>query len=234
MIGVFINCVAVILGSLTGIIFKNLIPKRLTDGIMTGIGLCTVYIGIDSSLCGENTVVLILSIVLGAIIGYLLDIDGKINAFSKALTSGISKKDSSENAAQGFITASLIFCIGAMTIVGSIQAGINGDISLLVTKSVLDLITSIALSATFGFGVLLSTLFVLVFQGSIVLLSSYIGPFLTTPLQNEMICAGSILIIGLGLNILGITKLKIANYLPALIIAPLITYPVNHLLSMIS
>jgi uncharacterized membrane protein YqgA involved in biofilm formation len=233
MFGVIINCITVILGSIIGISFHRFIPKKMTDGIMTGIGLCTLYIGFDGALKGENTLVLIISMALGAVIGYTLDIDGKINILSKVVTEKFSKNTDSSKAAQGFVTASLIFCVGAMTIVGSIQAGVSGDNTLLITKSILDLVSSIALSATFGFGVMLSAMFVFVFQGGLVLLSGLIEPYLTVTLQNEMICAGSVMIIGLGLNIIGVTKIKVANYLPAMIIAPLITPILNKFVELI-
>lgn len=223
MFGVLINCFTVIIGSLIGLMFRSFIPKKLTDGIMTGIGLCTIYIGVDGALKGENTLVLILSMAIGAVIGYMVDIDGKINSLSRRITGFFTKENDNTNVAQGFVTASLIFCIGAMTIVGSIQAGISGDNTLLITKSILDLVSALALSASFGFGVLLSAVFVFCFQGAIVLVSGFIGPFLSSSMQNEMICVGSVMIIALGLNIIGVSKIKVANYLPAIIIAPILT-----------
>ena len=232
MLGVIVNVITVIVGSIVGMTFRNFIPKKLTDGIMTGIGLCTIYIGIDGALSGENTLVLILSMALGAVIGFALDLDGKINSLADKVTGKFSEKNGSGSAAQGFVTASLLFCVGAMTIVGSINAGIKGDNTLLITKAVLDLISSIALSASLGIGVLLSAVFVLVFQGGLVLLSGYIAPFLTASLQNEMICAGSVLIIGLGLNIIGVSKIKVANYLPAMFIAPFLTPLLNKVIEL--
>jgi len=234
MFGVLFNCLTVIIGSIIGMLFRNLIPKKMTDGVMVGIGLCTVYIGIDGALKGENTLVLILSMAIGAIIGYALDIDGKINSLADIVTGKFTKNGDSKGASQGFVTASLIFCVGAMTIVGSIQAGVSGDNTLLITKSILDLVSSLALAATFGFGVLLSVAFVFAFQGGLVLLSGFIAPYLTLSLQNEMICAGSVLIIGLGLNIIGVTKIKVANYLPAMFIAPFLTPWLNKLVEVIS
>lgn len=233
MFGVFINCLTVIIGSLSGMTFRRLIPKKITEGIMIGIGLCTIYIGIDGALSGENTLVLILSMSIGAAIGYAIDIDGKINLLSEKITGLFSKSGNNANAAQGFVTASLIFCVGSMTIVGAIQAGISGDNTLLITKSVLDLISALALSASFGYGVLLSAVFVLFFQGGIVLLSGLAGPFLSLSMQNEMICAGSVMIIVLGLNIIGVSKIKVANYLPAIIIAPMITPILNKFVEII-
>ena len=233
MIGVIINCLTVIVGSIIGMTFKNLIPKKVTEGVMVGIGLCTVYIGIDGALKGDNTLVLILSMALGAIIGFLLDIDGKINKFADFATKRFKNNDGN-SAAEGFVTACLIFCVGSMTLVGSIQAGISGDNTMLITKAMLDLVSSLALASTFGVGVLLSFIFVLVFQGGLVILASLLGNFLSLPMQNEMICAGSVMIIGLGLNIIGVTKIKIANFIPAMFIAPLITPLLNKFIEVIS
>lgn len=233
MLGVIINCITVIIGSIVGMTFKNLIPKKVTDGIMTGIGLCTVYIGLDGALKGENTLVLILSMSLGAAIGFIIDLDGKINTFSEFATRRF-KKDDSVNTSEGFVTACLIFCVGAMTLVGSLQAGINGDNTTLITKAFLDLISSLALASTFGVGVLLSTVFVFVFQGGLVLISSFAGEFLTLSMQNEMICVGSVIIIGLGLNIIGVSKIKVANFIPAMFIAPVITPVLNKFVELVS
>ena len=233
MLGVIINCITVIVGSLAGLVFKNLIPKKVTDGIMVGIGLCTVYIGVSGALSGENTLVLILSVAVGAAIGFAVDIDGKINRFSNFATKKFQKNDG-VSAAEGFVTACLIICVGAMTLVGSIQAGVKGDNTTLITKAMLDLVSSMVLASTFGVSVMLSTLFVFVFQGGLVLLSSFAGEFLTLSMQNEMICAGSVLIIGLGLNIIGISKIKVANFLPAMFIAPAITPIMNKFVEFIS
>ena len=232
MLGVLINCVTVIIGSIVGVLFKNLIPKKVTDGIMVGIGLCTLYIGVDGALKGSNTLVLIVSMAIGAIIGFLLDLDGKINKFAEFATKPF--KNSATGAAEGFVTACLIFCVGAMTLVGSIKAGVSGDNTILVTKAMLDLVSSMALASTFGIGVLLSTLFVFAFQGGLVLLSSLAGNFLSVSMQNEMICVGSVIIIGLGLNIIGVSKIKIVNYIPAMFIAPAITPLLNKFLELIS
>ncbi len=233
MLGVIINCITVIIGSIVGMTFKNLIPKKVTDGIMTGIGLCTVYIGISGALKGENTLVLILSVALGAAIGFTCDLDGKINAFADFATKPFKKDDGSKTA-EGFVTACLIFCVGAMTLVGSLQAGVNGDNTTLITKAFLDLISSLALASTFGVGVLLSTVFVLVFQGGLVLISTFAGEFLTLCMQNEMICVGSVIIIGLGLNIIGVSKIKVANFIPAMFIAPAITPLLNKFVELVS
>lgn len=225
MIGVLVNTAAVIIGSIIGLIFKKGIPDKYIDGVMVGLGLCTVYIGISGALEGENTLILIFSIVIGSLIGTFLDIDRKLNSLGKWIESKFNKaSNNGASVAAGFVTASLLFCVGAMTIVGSLNAGLSGDYEMLFTKSLLDFIGAIMISASLGIGVLFSAAFVFVFQGSIVLLAQYLQPFLTDGSIAEITCAGSIIIIALGLNIIGITKIKVANYLPAIIVAPIISY----------
>lgn len=224
MIGVIVNTAAVILGSIIGLLFKKGIPKKVSDAIMMGLGLCTLYIGISGSLKGGNTLILIISMVFGIAAGTLLDIDGKIICLGDFVERKFSKADGTVSLSEGFVTASLLFCIGAMAIVGSLNAGLTGDNEMLFTKSVLDFVSSIMLSVSLGLGVMFSAAFILVFQGTIVLLAQFIAPVLTDAAIAEMTCAGSVMIIGLGLNILGLTKLKIANMLPALVVVPIISY----------
>lgn len=234
MIGVLVNTITVIVGSCVGLLLKKGIPQRLTTAIMLGIGLCTIYIGIDGMLQGENTLVLIVSMVLGALVGTLLDLDGKIQALGDWMEHKFNR-DTSENGtvrvslAQGFVTAALLFCVGSMTIVGSLNAGISGDNEMLFTKSLLDLISSSMLAASLGLGVLLSAVFVLVFQGALVLLASVLAPFLTTPAIAELTCCGSVLILALGLNLIGLTKFKVADYLPALVFVPILSWALGFL-----
>ncbi len=223
MLGVLVNTLTVILGSTVGLLCKKGIPKRLTDAVMIGIGLCTLYIGISGTLEGENVLILIASIVLGALVGTLLDIDGAINRLGAWVERRFRKGEGKTTLAEGFVTASLLFCVGSMTVVGSLNAGIAGDNTMLYTKSLLDLCSSMMLAASLGAGVLLAAAFVLVFQGGIVLLSGLLAPLLADPtLVAEMTCAGSLLILALGLNLIGLTKIKVANYLPAIVFAPLI------------
>lgn len=228
MIGVIVNTITVIIGSIIGLIFKKGIPKIFTESIMIGIGLCTVYIGISGTLKGKNTLILIISVVIGSIIGTWMDIDKRITTLGEWIGKRFkSSSDSSVSVAEGFVTGSLLFCIGAMTIVGSLNAGLNGDNTMLFTKSVLDLISSALLSVSLGIGVLFSAVFVLLFQGGIVLLSQFLQPILTNSAVEEITCAGSLLIIALGLNIIGVTKIKIANYLPAIIVVPILCWIVT-------
>lgn len=223
MIGVFLNVATVLLGSAVGLLFRKGIPERISNALMLAIGLCTLYIGIDGALEGSNTIVLILSMVIGTLIGTLIDIDDKINRVGMFIERKMKKSDEKTSIAEGFMTGSLLFCVGAMTIVGSLNAGLTGDNTLIFTKSILDLISSCLLASALGIGVMFSALFVLLVQGGLVLLAELLQNVLTDQtLIAELTCAGSVMIIGLGLNILGITKLKVANYLPALLIVPLI------------
>lgn len=228
MIGVLVNTATVLIGSLIGLFFKAVIPKKLTDAVMLGIGLCTIYIGIAGTLEGENTLILIGAIVLGALIGTAIDLDRRLGALGALLGRRFKKSpDGSVSVAEGFVTASLLFCIGAMTIMGSLEAGLTGNNEMIFIKSLLDLVSSIVLSASLGIGVIFSAAFVFFFQGALVLLAQYLAPVLTPSAINEITCAGSLIIIALGLNLIGVTKIKVANYLPAILIAPLISWLVS-------
>ncbi len=225
MLGVLFNTLTVIIGSLLGLLLKNGIKNKYKDAVMTAIGLCTIAMGVSGIMKGENTLVLIISVVIGVLLGTLLNIDGKINALGDFISLRFKSENGNKaSVAQGFVTACLLFCIGSMTIVGSLESGINGDNSMIFTKSILDLFSSTVLASSLGIGVLFSSLFVLVFQGLLVLLASYLAPFLSASVIAEISCAGGLMILALGLNITGITKIKVANYLPALILVPFISY----------
>ncbi len=222
MLGVIVNVITVIIGSSIGLLFKKGIPEKVSSATMTGLGVCTLYIGISGSLCGENVLILIASVVLGVIVGTLIDIDGAVNRLARKVEAKFRKENSKVSITEGIITATLLFCVGSMTVTGSVQAGINGDNSVLITKAMLDLISSMMLASTLGIGVLLSAVAVLVIQGGLVLLAELISPLLSTGAINEMTCAGSILIIMIGTNLMGITKIKVADFLPAILLAPII------------
>ena len=222
MLGVLVNVGTVLIGSLVGLFLKRGIPEKVTEALMIGIGLCTVFIGISGALEGENTLVLILSMAIATVIGTLLDIDKQLNRLAAYVEARFKQKEGQVTVAEGFVTASLLFCVGAMTIVGSLQAGLTGDYEMLFTKATLDLVSSCVLAASLGIGVLLADIFVLVFQGGIVLLAGLVAPFLTDYAIGEMTCAGSVLIIALGLNLIGVTKIKVANYLPVIFIPPIL------------
>ena len=232
MLGVIVNTLTVILGSTIGLLCKRGVPKKLTDAVMTGIGLCTIYLGIQSLFAGQNVLILIAATVLGAMVGTLLDIDGGINRLGEAVQNRFPKRDEKVSVAEGFVTASLLFCIGTMTVIGSFNSGILGDHQMIFTKSFLDFFSSMMLSVSLGVGVICAAGFVFVFQGALVLLAMLAGSFLSPSMIAEMTCAGGLMILALGLNLTGITKIKVANYLPALIFAPLFAWLVEVISAM--
>ena len=216
MLGTLVNTFAVIIGASIGLLIKKGIPERIGDSLMKGLGLCSLYIGISGAFKGENTLIMIVSIVVGIIIGEGIDIDSRVNSVVKRIESKFFRKKGKNNIAQGFISASLLFCVGSMTLVGAMNAGLLGDNTMLYTKSAMDVCSSIIFASTLGIGVLLSAIFVLIYQGGLTLLAIYAAPLLNNQVINEMTCVGSLIIIAMGLNILGITKIKLMNYIPAM------------------
>lgn len=219
-------------------------PGTLSDTILKGLALCVMGIGVSGvvkasvngqikdalegsyvgdpanplqlvqSLVGEETLVIVLSMAIGSILGYLLRLDDAIQRLGNRLEKATHARFG--NVARGFVSAALLFCVGSMTVVGALNSGLFGDHSMLYTKSILDLVSSILLSISMGIGVLFSAGFVLVFEGAITLLAQWIAPYLTDAVVTCMSGVGSLLIIGLALNVLGATKLKIMNYIPAI------------------
>lgn len=225
MLGVIVNVATVVIGSVIGLIFKKGISKKYSDAVMIGIGLCTVLIGVDGMLQGVNVLATIVSMVLGAIVGTAIDIDKRLNGAGDFLSRKLKKGDTDKvSIAEGFVTASLLFCVGAMTIVGSLNSGLKGDHTMIFTKSLLDLVSSMMLSASLGIGVIFAAIFVFVFQGGIVLCSGLLAPILNDAAIAQITCVGSLMILALGFNLLGISKFKVANYLPALVFAPIVCY----------
>ncbi len=218
MLGTIVNTAAILLGTLLGLLLKKGLPERFQDVIMKGLALCVLLIGISGALKGENTLIAILSIAIGAIIGEIIDLDRRLNNLGQLLEARFSKGDGEQTVARAFVTSSLLFCVGAMAIVGSLQSGLTGDHEMIYTKSMLDGISSIIFASSLGYGVVFSAVAVFVYQGAIVLLAQWIAPFLSDAVIAEMTCTGSLLIIALGLNMLGLTRIKVANYLPALLL----------------
>lgn len=222
MLGTFANTGAILLGGLAGLLLKKGIPEKMNDAIMKGVALCVLYIGISGCLEGQNALVAILAMVLGAILGCLLDLDARLNALGAYLERLL--KSGNGSLGNAFVTTSLLFCVGAMAVVGSLQSGLTGDHTMLYAKSLLDGISSVVFAASLGAGVLLSAGAVLLYQGAIVLLSQALSPILSQAVIAEMTCVGSLLIIALGFNMLGLTKIKVMNYLPAIFIAVPLCY----------
>ncbi len=220
LVGTLVNTGTVIAGSLLGLLLGNLLPERLRDTVMKGLGLCTLFVGIDGMLGGSNALIAIISVAVGAVIGELCDLDGHLNRFAAGLEKRIKKgrEGGGPSLAEGFVTASLVFCVGAMTIVGALNDGLTGNHEMLFTKATLDFVSSIIFASSLGLGVMLSAAAVFTIEGGIACLASLVAPVLqqnpnTVP---EMTVVGSVLIVGISLNLLGVTKLKIMNYVPAI------------------
>lgn len=219
MLGTIVNCIAIIIGCLLGLIVKGRLSERISTTIMSGLGLCVLYIGISGALKGEDTLLMIISIALGALIGEVIDVDRWLNRLGHYLESKIRKKDGQTiSIAEGFVTASLLFCVGAMAIVGALESGLKGNHETLFAKSLLDGISSIIFTSSLGIGVIFSAVTVLIYQGVIALGAGFLSSFLSSTVISNISSVGSILIIGLGLNMLGVTKIKIANLLPAVLL----------------
>lgn len=216
MISVVINMAAVLAGGTVGLVLGRRFPRRVADTVMQGVALCVLFIGISGAFAGENSLVMILSVALGGVLGELIDIDGALNRLGQTLEHKLGGVCGGSPLAEGFVSASMLFCVGAMAIVGSLQSGLMGDHSTIIAKSLIDGITAILLASSLGAGVLFSALAIGAYQGSIVLLASVLQPLLSDAVVAEMSCAGSLLIIGLGLNMLNICKIKVANFIPGI------------------
>lgn len=223
MLGVLVNVGAVIAGGLLGLLFKKGIPEKVSNAVMLTMGLCSLLVGITGITGGGNIIVIIVSMVLGTVVGTLLNIDGGILRLGEALEKKMKKSGESGSVAEGFMTASLLFCVGAMAIIGSLNSGLLGDHEVLFTKSIMDMISACMLASALGIGVIFSAASVLVYQGAIVLLAELLQPLLTNQaLITDITCTGSLMIVAIGLNLLGVTKIKVADQLPAILFVPLV------------
>lgn len=229
MIGTLINCGAIVAGSLLGLLFRKGMNKRISDTVMQGVGLCVILIGLTGALKTENTLLMILSTVIGGVVGSLIDIDDKMNRLGAFAQRKLSREGEDNTFAQGFVTASLVYCVGAMAVVGALDSGIRGDHSTLIAKAALDGITAIVFAGSLGIGVMLSAVPVLIYQGAIALLGTAIAPLLSDIVVQEMSAVGGLLIVGIGVNMLLNEKIKVANLLPAILI-PFIYYPLYNLI----
>ena len=248
MLAVFVNCAAIVAGSVIGLLFAKKIPQKITDAIQLACGLVSFVMGVQMAFKYQNVVYLALALIFGGIVGTALDIDGKILKVGRFLERVFLKKpeaaaptvsraptDSSatesaaefsagkpqKNFAYAFLNASVLFCVGAMAIVGSFKAGIEGDYSIIFLKSVLDGFIAIGFAAAMGVGTAFSALAIFVYQGALTLLAIFIHQYVSDSLLAEITGSGGALIVLIGINLLGLKKIKTANYLPAVLFSAL-------------
>lgn len=215
--GAFVNFILVIIGSSIGMLLHRGIPEKVQKTLVSAVALCVLYIGI-TGLFEENinVLIVIISMALGAIVGQLIDLDRLVNLLAQKIEAKVKKDDGkSGKIAEGFVSATLLFCVGAMTVVGSIDSGVSGDDTTLYSKSVIDCISSAVLASSLGFGVMLSSLGVIAIEGGLTLLAHVVQPILTTEVVAHISVIGSLLIIAIALNMLEITKIKVMNIIPA-------------------
>jgi hypothetical protein len=222
MYGTLINAVAVIIGSIIGLIVHSKLPQKITNTAFHGVGLFTIILGIIMAIKTSNFLIMIFSIVIGAIIGEIIDIDKMINNFGEWLKNKYKTKN--ERFSEGFITAFMLYCMGSMTILGAFEDGIYGTPNLLVAKSVLDGFSSIVLAATMGIGVLFSFIPLIIFQGGLTIFASTMQSVFTELMINELTAVGGIILLGLGITMLEIKKIRVLNMLPSLIIVVILAY----------
>ncbi|MFC1867339.1 DUF554 domain-containing protein [Thermodesulfobacteriota bacterium] len=229
MLGTYVNTVAIIAGSLIGLTFSRFIPKKNTGTLMHAVALAVILIGLKMAWKTDNFIIVICSLALGAVLGELLRIEDRLNGLGKWLEKRLSK--AGNNISKGFVTTTLLYCVGSMAIVGSLESGLNGNHDTLFAKSILDGLGSIVFSASLGIGVLFSAASVFLYQGLITISASFIKQFLTVEVITEMSAAGGLLIVAMGFNMLDIVKIKVGNILPAIFL-PLVYFIIRQLLAL--
>ena len=225
MKGTILNVLTVIAGSLAGKLLGTKLPERFRQIIFSALGLVTIAIGLSLLLKTTNVLLVLVSLLAGGLTGEWLNIDAKLDRFSLWIEKKVKVKE--KTFSEGFITASLVFCVGPMTILGSFQDGLKGDFSLLAIKSMLDGFAALAFASTLGWGVAFSSATVFLYQGFLTLGASFLKELLTNRMINEMTATGGLLIFAIGLKLLEIKEIKVANLLPAIIISPFLVYFVS-------
>ena len=227
MVGVIINVAAVLAGGTLGLLLGGRVPQRLRETIMQGLALCILLIGAQGALETANVLAVIVCMVAGGLLGETLDIEKRLESLGALAERQFAHGGQNGRFAQGFITASLLFCVGAMAVVGSLNAGLTGDNSTLIAQAALDLVTAVFFAAALGPGVLLAAAAVLVYQGAIALMAGWLAPVLTDAIVTEMSAVGGLLILGLSFNMLGMAKIRVGNLLPAIFL-PILYFPIAN------
>ena len=237
MLAVFVNCISIMLGSTLGLLFSSKIKEELIENIQSAAGIVTIVLGLQMAFKYENIVFLSLSLIIGGVLGSVWDIDGKILAIGTFIQKIVRKtsikktelkensssenleasKDNETNFAYAFLNSSVLFCVGAMAIVGSFKAGIEKDYSIIFTKSILDGFMAISFAASMGFGTIFSALSVFLYQGLLTILAVIISPYVSDTMLNELTACGGAIIVMIGINLLNLKKIKTANFLPAIV-----------------
>lgn len=227
-----VNVVLILAGSVIGLLFRGRIPEKLTRAITCALGLCVLLIGVDAALETRDTLCVIVCMVVGTLLGEWLDIEGKMDKVGNALKAKVAVRGDNARFSEGFVNAAVLYCVGAMAINGSLAAGLKNDWSILVSKGVIDGVTSITFAATMGIGVMFSVIPLFLYQGGLTLLASVIGPYLSDALVAEMSAVGGVIIMGIAVNMLGLgrEKLRVGNLLPAIFL-PAVYLPLAAWLS---
>jgi len=217
MLGTIVNGLAIIAGSLLGLLFSKGIPDNYKEIILSAVGLSVVLIGIKSALVSDSLMVIIFSLVIGSLIGEAMRIEKRLGDLGDFLESRVAAKSSdSSSFSRGFVTASLVFCVGSMAIVGSLESGLTGNHQTLFAKSVLDGVTSVIFASTMGLGVMFSSVAVFLYQGLITLTAVFMKNFLVAETIEQMTSVGGMLIVAIGFNMLKITAIRVGNLIPAI------------------
>ena len=230
MVAVLVNVATVLLGSTVGLIFRNKINEKFTKAVISALALVTILIGLSSALGTADILCVIICMALGTIIGELIRIDDGIEGAGDFIKRKLLKGKNKENRfTEGFVTACIVFCVGSMTIMGSFEAGIHGNNSIIYAKSALDFVSSMMFAAAMGMGVPFAALFVLVFQGALTLLAGVLAPFLSAAVVAEMSAVGGVILVGMGINMLELSprRIKVANMLPAIFL-PIAYVPLSN------
>ena len=235
MIATFINAGLVVLGSIIGLLFQKKISQRLCDALIIVLGLCVLAIGITSAIGTKDTLCVILCMAVGTLLGEAINIEKRMDRAGDALKRRLAKEDGEHSRfTESFVSATVLFCVGAMAINGSLEAGMHGNYSILVSKGVIDGITSITFAAAMGVGVVFSVIPLILYQGALTLLAAWVGPYLGSAVTTEMSAVGGVIIIGIGLNMLGLPrkKLRVGNMLPAIFL-PILYVPLSNWISVL-
>ena len=222
--GVIINVIAIVIGTMIGLFLKRGMSEKMSSHIMQGLALITFIIGLKGALVDQDMILLIVSISLGGYLGELMQLEENIRKFAEWVQDKLSKEGFKNQLAEGFVSAVLIFCVGAMAVMGSLEAGLRNNHGILITKALIDGFASIILTTTKGAGVMLSALAILLYEGGMMVLAQFVAPYLSESIVYAMSAVGSLLLVALGLNLLELTKIKVMNFLPAMFL-PIVLIP---------